>query len=50
MELFVARMTLNALKHRDIAEIHWVFEGLVSPMAGFTFAIGQAAEVNRTLE
>ena len=42
-------MALNTLKRRDIAEIHWVFEGFVSPMAGFTFAIGQAAKVDRVL-
>jgi len=43
------RMTFDALKHRDVAEIYRVFERLIGFVAGFTFAIRQAAEVYRML-
>jgi len=42
-------MTFNALKHRDIAKIHRVFERLVRFVAGFAFAVGKAAQIDRVL-
>jgi len=43
-------MTFHTLKRRDIAEINRVFEGFVCFMAGFAFAICQAAKINWMLE
>jgi hypothetical protein len=43
-------MTFYALKHRDVAKIHWVFERLVRFVAGFALAIGKAAKIDRVLD
>lgn len=40
-------MTLRALEHRDVAEIHWVLEWLVGLMAGVAFAICESAKIYR---
>ena len=42
-------MTLNTLEHRYVAQIHRVLEGFVGLVAGFAFAICQAAEIDRML-
>jgi hypothetical protein len=49
MKSVLSRMTFYALEHRDVAEIHGVSKWLVSLMAGFAFAIGEAAEVDGML-
>lgn len=46
---FLARMTLDTLKHGNITQIHRMFEWLVGPMARFALSIGQAAEVDGVL-
>lgn len=42
-------MALNTLKHRNITEIHGMLKRFVGPVAGFTFAIGETAEVDGVL-
>jgi len=42
-------MAFNALKHRNIAQVHGMFEWLVGFMASFAFSICQAAQVDRVL-
>ena len=42
-------MALNTLKHRNVAEVDRMFEGLVCLVARFAFAIRQAAEIHRVL-
>ena len=39
-------MTLNALKHGDVAEVERVSEGLVRLVARLAFAVGKASEIN----
>src|ERR1044072_3321794 len=46
----VLRMALDALKRRDITQIHRVLERLVWLMARLTFAICQPAEIDRMLK
>ena len=43
-------MALDALEHRDVAEIDRMFEGFVGLVTRLAFAIGKAAEVHRMLE
>ena len=43
-------MALDALKHRDVAEIDRVAEWFVGFVASLAFAIRQAAEVHRMLD
>jgi hypothetical protein len=43
------RMAFDTLKHRNIAQIYWMFEWLVGPMARFALSIGQATKVDRVL-
>ena len=43
-------MTLNALEHRDVAEIHGVLEGLVCFVAELALVIRERAEIDRVLE
>jgi hypothetical protein len=47
--LILSRMTFDTLKHRYIAQVNRVLKRLVSFVAGFAFAIGEAAEVDRML-
>ena len=42
-------MTFDTLEHRYVAQVNRVFERLVSFVAGFAFAISEAAEVDRVL-
>jgi hypothetical protein len=42
-------MTFDTLEHRYVSQVNRMFERLVSFVAGFAFAIRQAAEVNRVL-
>ena len=39
-------MTFNALKHRYVAEVQRVFKWFVGFVAGFAFAIREAAKVD----
>ena len=43
-------MTLYTLKHRDISQVNRMFEWLVGFVAGFAFAIGKAAKIDRVLD
>ena len=43
-------MALNTLERRDVPEIYGMFERFVGLMAGFAFAIGEAAEIDRMPE
>ena len=45
----IFRMTLDALKHRNISEIDRMFERLVSLVTGLAFAIREATKVDRML-
>ena len=40
-------MTLNALEHRDVAEVHRMLERLVRFMAIVTLVIGERSQINR---
>lgn len=44
--LLLLRVTFNALKHRDVAEIHRVSEGLVRFVAEVALVIRQRAEID----
>ena len=37
------RMTFDALKHRNIAQVDWMFERFVSLMTGFALSIAEGA-------
>ena len=50
LRLLLFRVAFDALKHRDVAEVDWMPEGLVCFVAGFALAIGEAAEIDRMLE
>jgi len=39
-------MTFNALKHRDVSQIDWMFKGGVGFVASLTLAISEAAQVD----
>jgi len=43
-------MALGALEHRDVAEVDWVLEGFVGPVATLAFASCEAAEVDGMFE
>lgn len=43
-------MALNALKHRDITEIHGMLERFVRFVAIIAFVIGERAQINRVLK
>ena len=43
-------MALDALEHRNVAEVDGVAEALVRLVTGLALAIGQATEVHRMLE
>jgi hypothetical protein len=43
-------MTLNALKHGNVSQVDWMFEGSIGFVAGLTLAIGEAAEVDWMLD
>jgi hypothetical protein len=47
---FLLRMALNALEHRNIAQVYWMLKGLVGFMAKLAFVAGQRAQINRVLE
>ena len=42
-------MTFNTLETRDVAQIYGMSERLIGLVAGFAFAIGEAAEIDRVL-
>jgi hypothetical protein len=44
------RVAFYALKHRDVAKIHRVFERLVRLMTGVAFSVAECTEVYRMLE
>jgi hypothetical protein len=43
-------MAFDTLKHGDVAEIHRVFEWLVSLVAGLALSIAEAAKIYRMLK
>ena len=43
-------MTFNTLKHGDVPEIYWMFEGRIGFVAGLTLAIGETAQVDWMLD
>jgi hypothetical protein len=43
-------MALNALKAGNVAQVHWVLEGLVGFVAGLAFAISEATEIYRVCD
>jgi hypothetical protein len=43
-------MALDALKHRDVAEVNWMLKWLVRLVTELAFAIGEASEIDRMLE
>ena len=47
---FFEVMTLDALKHGNVAEIYRMLERLIRLMASVALAIGERAEINRMLE
>ena len=42
-------MTLNTLKHRNVSQVDWMFEGCIGLVTGLTLAIGEAAQIDRML-
>ena len=47
---FLFWVTLSALKWRDVAEVHRVFEWFIRLVARLTFAVGHAPKIDRVLE
>jgi hypothetical protein len=43
-------MTLNALKHRNVAQVHRMLEGLIRFMAFLALLVSETAQVNWMLE
>ena len=39
-------MTFNALKHGNVSQIDWMFEGRIGFVASLTLAISEAAQVD----
>ena len=42
-------MTFNALKHGDVSQVQWMFEGSIGFVAGITLTIGEAAQIDGML-
>ena len=42
-------MTFNTLKHGNVSEVDWMFEGGISFVTALALAIGEAAQVDRVL-
>ena len=43
-------MALGALEHRNVTEIHWMFEWLVGLVTGLAFSAVEGAEIDGMLE